>query len=100
MSTLSQFTGGTIKRIQRGTIEVDPLSTTATITLPFAVDPTKSVLSLLGSNTATVADASVAFNRTVYLEITGSGTTLTASGASAGSGRTNIIQAWQIVEYN
>lgn len=105
MSALSQFFGGSIKRIQRGTITVPNNTTTATITLPFAVDPNKSILSLLGSNTAWVNDSIIGVSRTAYLELTNSGTTLTASGAatqvfSTGSSATTLTIAWQIVEYN
>lgn len=101
MSVLSQFTGGTIKRIQRGTITVGNTVTTATITLPFAVDPNKSILTPLGTNTSLIIDSIVAANRTAYLEITGAGTSLTATGASiAGTNVASLTIAWQIVEYN
>lgn len=102
MSTLSQFVGGSsIKSIQRGTITVPNNATTATALIPIPVNPSKSVLSLLGSNTSLIIDSTVAANRTAYLEITGAGTSLTATGASiTGTNVSSLTIAWQIVEYN
>ena len=87
MSALSQFFGGSIKRIQRGTITMGGASTTVTITLPFAVDPTKSVLNLNGTSTSSVS-GQPDLNRFFYVQLTDGGTTLTGTAA------------WQIVEYN
>ena len=102
MSTLSQFVGGsTIKSIQRGLLTVPNNVTTATVSIPVPVNPSKSILTLLGNNTALLLDSSSAINRTAYVEINGAGTTLTASGASnIGSAVSPITISWQIVEYN
>lgn len=98
MSTLSQFVGGsTIKSIQRGLLTVPNSVTTATVSIPVPVNPSKSVLTLLGNSTALYDNV----NRTAYVEINGAGTTLTASGASnIGSAVSPITISWQIVEYN
>ena len=102
MSTLSQFLGGsTIKSIQRGTITVPSNVTTATASIPVPVNPSKSVLTLLGTNTSLLIDSTVAANRTAYLEINVAGTSLTATGASTGgTSVSSLTIAWQIVEYN
>lgn len=108
MSTLSQFLGGsTIKSIQRGTITVPSNVTTATASIPVPVNPSKSVLTLLGSNTSYLGTASGYWNRTAYVEMNVAGTTLTASGALRASdagfstaSTTELTIAWQIVEYN
>jgi hypothetical protein len=96
MSILSQFGGGGIKSIQRGTITVNIAATnalssaTATIT---AVDPAKSMVSLLGSTWPTT-QGNLAFSR---VDLT-NGTTVTAF---AGSGFTtgNFTVGYQVVEY-
>jgi len=47
MSTLSQFSGGGIKSVQRGTITVPSNSSSATATIT-AVDTSKSMMNYLG----------------------------------------------------
>lgn len=93
MSTLSQFTGGAIKSIQRGTISVasntGSASATATIT---SVDTSKSEVSLLGASGAT----SGAYSGFTRAELTNA-TTVTAyyvGGAVGGS----INVGYQVVE--
>lgn len=98
MGVLSQFTGESIKRIQRGTITMAASATTVTITLPFAVDPTKSVLNLNGTTTSSVSGTQTNLNRFFYVEITGGGTTLT--GTTNLTSPSDTTAAWQIVEYN
>ena len=99
MTVLTQFTGGgsSIKRIQRGTITMPSTGTTVTITLPFAVDPTKSVLNLNGM-TSSSATGATNLNRFFYVDITGGGTTLT--GTTNITAPSDTTAAWQIVEYN
>ena len=105
MATLSQFSsGGRIKRIQRGTITIPTSTTGAVVSLAFPVDSNKSVLTLLGTNTSNVvASGGAQWNRTAAIQITGGGTTLTASGAE-GPGRGYVVPdpltlTYQIVEY-
>ena len=49
MSTLSQFSGGRIKSVQRGTIAIS-FTTSATETIT-AVDPLKTMINYLGETT-------------------------------------------------
>ena len=96
MSNMSQFFGGGVKSVQRGTITVNIAATnalssaTATIT---AVDPSKSMVSLLGATWPTT-QGNLAFSR---VDLTNA-TTVTAF---AGSGFTtgNFTIGYQVVEF-
>ena len=91
MSTLSQFGGGGIKSVQRGTISVNCGSGSATNTATIStVDTAKSILSHLGMTTATSN-----VNGQSHVALTNA-TTVTAS--ASGEGATYVI-AYQVVEY-
>lgn len=97
MSNLSQFGGGGVKSIQRGTITVNiagstsVYSNTATIT---AVDPTKSTIDLLGSNLPTTQYTTCHFR----VDLTNS-TTVTAYAGNNNGAIGNIVIGYQVVEY-
>ena len=94
MSTLSQFMGGGIKLIQRGTITLSPgggnASGTATIT---AVDTAKTIISSLGAS----ADSSGSYAGFLRVALTNS-TTVTMYYIGAGIGAT-MTAGFQVVEY-
>ena len=97
MSTLSQFSGGGVKSVQRGTITilagVQP-SATATVN---SVDVNKSLLTHLGQtgyyNTTSLEGISH-----VRLSLT-NGTTITATTA-ASPNATSYVVSYELVEYN
>lgn len=97
MSNLSQFLGGGIKSIQRGTISVTLNgsgigSSTATIT---SVTTTKADISILGSNVTGGSYPSTFHSARISLT---NGTTVTAN-VSGGPSET-IVVGYQVVEYN
>lgn len=93
MSTLSQFLGGGIKSIQRGTITValsaGAGSATATIS---SVTTSKSVVELLGFT----PDSQ--FSALAWARVTLTNSTTVTANAAGGSDR-NITVAYQVVEY-
>lgn len=94
MSNLSQFFGGGIKSIQRGTITValssGAGSNTATIT---SVNTAKSSVHLLGFTPASQ------FAATAWARVTLTNATTVTANAAGGSDR-NIVVEYQVVEYN
>ena len=98
MSNLSQFGGGGVKSVQRGTITVNiagsatTYSNTATIT---AVDTSKSVLTLLGAAYPASTNYGPA---TARVELTNS-TTVTAYAGHNSGGVGNYIIGYQVVEF-
>jgi hypothetical protein len=95
MSTLNQFVGNRIKSIQRGTISIGAVSTSATATIT-SVDTTKSILIQLGSNGAQNNTYSVS-STDGYLVLTNA-TTITANKGVSGTSNI-VIVSYQIVEY-
>ena len=92
MSTLSQFSGGGIKSIQRGTITV---STTATATIT-AVNTAKTMLNFCGCSNGISGDSvSVALLARIALT---SSTQVTASGRSAYASYIPIV-SYEVIEY-
>lgn len=90
MSNLTQFAGGAIKSLQRGTLALAGGSVNATTTVT-SVDTTKSILTLLGSVTLCTDFASV--NADITLT---NATTITATRGASTSATT---LRWQLVEY-
>lgn len=92
MSTLTQFTGGGIKSIQRGTITLS-LTLTATATIS-SVNVNKSMLNFLGCVDNTGFTTNLGFAR---IELTNA-TTITASRGTGTSG--SSVVAYEVIEYN
>lgn len=89
MSTLSQFAGGGVKSIQRGTIVGTGVATIS------AVDPAKSFISSsCRSGYSTYGSGAVA--HTSSIELT-SPTQVSASNIYFGSGQNSII-SWEVIE--
>lgn len=94
MSTLSQFFGGSIKSIQRGTITLtSAASATATIT---SVDTSKSELRFLGETMNAAASTSALATNMARLALTNS-TTITATRVSVAADTT--IVSWELTEW-
>lgn len=90
MSVLSQFAGGAIKSLQRGTISLGAAAASATATVT-TVDTTKSLLTMLGVNTICTDVASGVAEITLT-----NATTITANRGAT----TNLTTVrWQLVEY-
>jgi hypothetical protein len=88
MSSLSQFVGGAIKSIQRGTISIGNGVTTQTATVT-SVDTTKSQLNFLGCYTADTAITALA---SVVLT---NATTITGQRSSNTS---TTVVSWELIE--
>ncbi len=82
-----------IKTIQRGTISIAGGNTFSTVSLPIAVDPNKSVVSHLGSES--IGNNISNFNIGSRLELVGANQIR----GWAGGGTNDIIIGYQIVEY-
>ena len=82
-----------IKSIQRGTIYIAGGNTWSTVSLPIAVDPNKSVVSHLGSES--IGNNISNFNIGSRLELTSSNLVR----GWAGGGTNAIIIGYQVVEY-
>jgi hypothetical protein len=96
MSTLSQFAGGGIKSVQRGTTSV---TTTSTVTIS-SVDTSKSVVIATvksGTNRYVTVDAWWAC--TASTALTNSTTITLTNGAYSTSTHGTSDVAWQVVEY-
>jgi len=91
MSTLSQFSGGGVKNVQRGTISIIGLVTSNTATIN-SVNTSKTMINYLG-NTTNVA--SNLYNP--YLTLTNS-TTVTAQRNSATSGAVTTV-SYEVIEF-
>ena len=90
MSTLSQFSGGGIKSIQRGTISVNSTAT-ATIT---AVNTAKTVLNYCGCKSG-LYYGGVFTAATAYISLTSS----TQITAAAIAGHTAATVSYEVIEY-
>lgn len=90
MSNFSQFFGGGVKSVQRGTISIGLGLTSATVTVS-AVDPAKAVL-LWAGVTTNAGDLT-----TLGFLVLTNATTITAQRHSNESYTTTI--SWQLVEY-
>ena len=94
MSTLTQFTGGGIKSVQRGTITVSATNATATIN---AVNLSKSTLVYLGqsgyySTTSFEGVSDVRIALTSSTQITASTTVIPNA--------VNYLVSYEVIEYN
>jgi hypothetical protein len=94
MSLLTQFIGGGIKSIQRGTFSIPQTDFTATATIS-SVTTGKSFVNFLG---VSYSESSVPGGR-VYIELTNS-TTVTATRASVGSQTAGVTVSYEVVEFN
>lgn len=93
MSTFSQFTGGGgIKSIQRGTISIAALTTSATATIT-SVNTAKTELRYLGGGQLD-GNGFAVFAR---VALTNS-TTITATASSAPNSACNV--SWELTEFN
>lgn len=96
MSTLTQFSGGGIKSIQRGTISITNPSTSATATVT-SVNTAKSLLTYLGQ-TGYYSGSSTDGVSDIRIVLTNS-TTITATVYATSLG-VPVIVSYELVEYN
>lgn len=90
MSSLTDFVGGGIKSIQRGTISIGSLASSATATIT-AVNTSKTMLNFLGCYTSTSSDS-------IYLPLLTltNSTTVTASKGATGVSAT---VSYEVIEF-
>jgi hypothetical protein len=96
MSTLTQFSGGGIKSIQRGTISITSPNTTATATVT-SVNTAKSLLTYLGQ-TGYYGGTGVDGISNVRIALTNS-TTITATTFTIPNAG-GLAVSYELVEYN
>ena len=90
MSTLSQFSGGGVKSVQRGTITVSGTSQTNTATIT-AVDTSKSMISFTGFS----GGAMSTYDNWPRLFLTNSTTvTATRNGSSF-----SVVVSYEVIEF-
>lgn len=96
MSSLTQFFGGSIKSIQRGTITIaiSTASQTATIS---SVDTSKSELRFLGETVDGSPAVGALANALSRVVLTNS-TTITATRGAAAT--VNTVVSWELTEWN
>ena len=95
MSTLTQFSGGGIKSVQRGTITISSGVSSATATVT-SVDVNKSLLTHLGqSGYYTSSSAQGISNVRLFLT---NGTTITAT-THTNPNAVNYVVSYELVEY-
>lgn len=100
MSVASQFSGGGIKSIQRGTVSVSSGSATATIT---AVNTAKTMLNFCGCTSGvmsanvggTIIDGAAVLAR---IDLTSS-TVVTASAPTSYGSISSIVVSYEVIEY-
>ena len=92
MSTLSQFSGGGIKSIQRGVINVASTSTTATIT---AVNTAKTILNFCGCSAG--RNTSYVLSDMARIELTNS-TQITATRMPGNASPAPTV-SYEVIEY-
>ena len=95
MSTLSQFSGGGVKSVQRGTITINVSAGNATATVN-SVDVNKSLLTHLGQSGYYNSTADGIFNVRLFLT---NGTTITAT-TQAAPNVVSYVVSYELVEYN
>jgi hypothetical protein len=96
MSTLTQFSGGGIKSIQRGTISITSPNSTATATVT-SVNTAKSLLTHLGQSGYYSASSTDGLGN-VRISLTNATTITAAAGATP-----NVVSytvSYELVEYN
>ena len=91
MSTLSQFSGGGVKSIQRGTISITGFATSSTATINL-VNTSKTMINYLGN--IMNADSNQCHS---YLTLTNS-TTVTAQ-RQAGGTNVNTTVSYEVIEF-
>jgi hypothetical protein len=96
MSTLTQFSGGGIKSIQRGTIVINTGAASATATVT-SVNTAKSLLTHLGQNGYYSISSTNGLGN-VRISLTNA-TTITAAVAAAGNA-TAFTVSYELVEYD
>jgi hypothetical protein len=95
MSTLTQFSGGGIKSVQRGTITISPSVSSATATVT-SVDVNKSLLTHLGQS-GYYSSSSTQGISNVRLFLS-NGTTITAT-TYLNPNVVNYVVSYELVEY-
>jgi hypothetical protein len=96
MSTLSQFSGGGIKSIQRGTILVTNISATATIT---AVDTAKTMLNFCGCSSGRFLPGySTDVSIMARIALTSSTQITSSQNVSSASGTSTTV-SYEVIEY-
>lgn len=104
MANLSQFLGGGIKSIQRGSITITPLNSSGTFAIPTAVNVNKTFLNVTGVNSGVFLSpnfpSGIAFN-SVRVVLTNSTTvTATTTGpVNGGPSAINTVVSFEIVEF-
>lgn len=94
MSTLSQFSGGGIKSIQRGVISAYSTSATATIT---AVNTSKTMLNFCGVTLGYVGGSTPAQSESAYISLTNS-TTITVNNRTGAMAIPPVV-SYEVIEY-
>ena len=92
MSTLSQFAGGGVKSVQRGTITILSSVNIGTATIS-SVNVNKTMINFLGLTENTIVSSN---NYLARIELTNA-TTVTATRVSAGGGTT--IVSYEVIEF-
>ena len=96
MSTLSQFSGGGIKSIQRGTITIGLTASTAVAATITAVNTAKTILNYCGC-TSGLKTSSSAMSEMARIELSSS-TQITAT-SRTGSMTNNVVVSYEVIEY-
>ena len=98
MSTLSQFFGGGIKSIQRGTITIPTTTNSATATIS-SVTTSKSELRLLGGRVDTAATTAALAQSLPEIQLTNA-TTITATRGAPTGAVPVVVVSWELTEWN
>ena len=96
MSTLTQFSGGGIKSIQRGVMGIAQHSTSVNATIT-AVDTAKTILNFCGCASGNAGSSSTNFATLAYIRLASS-TQVTAQ-ATLNSQQGQISVSYEVIEY-